>query len=779
MLLLVLLLLLYCNHNFSVKWISSVKSYNNVARRQTEIYVGMLTNDIKTMEINGNSSNIKRFKQSKYNPVKRLLKPSENNINIIIGLRNVTVADKSVNKIPRTVEVSNILKQMIDISRVGNPDNVMKYFDQLDKYYASNSNTFSKKSIGYHLKDWNKIIKELGNRGHLDQCDKVIEYMIKKKISPSLITYTTLIAKAATWQNVYKAELYFNRMLADNIEPDIQAYNSLINAYAKVKNTENAFKLFEKIQSLKIKPNIITFNTLIDLCARNANSTMAIEILQTMQEEYKIVPDDFSYASVVHSFCQEGKITNAVEFVGNMISLGIKPANITYSVLLYGLGKYGNIDAAFNIIKKVKPNVIMMSSLIHACGLNNELDLALLLYNEMLNSTNSITKPNSITCSSLIDVFLKAGKIDVAFKIIQDMKHFGIKLNEVTYTSIITELSRLKQLDQIVEILSLRNDEAMLSNDEIILESDNNIESDSITREYIINLSPIFPQSAITTINRGSNNTNNNKPERYNNLIDEYELKKSSGIRPNVTDYHNLIESIYNYTLNINHLTKDVVYQTKHMKYDELFRLYLVFQEMRASGIKPDTGVFNTLINACAVAGDIEKALETVQVMQSEGISPDVITYTSLIKACVINGGSKVTSIAEDLFETMQQRTNHFSSYVEPNELTYLHLMNAHLQNKEKINTRRIWELYDEVNRNLGLKVFSIQIYRCCIRAAYHDQNINKAIDVLNAIRSNNMCKYDNYCWSLAANICSLKNLKAEEKVIRDEMLLIENNKTI
>jgi pentatricopeptide repeat protein len=33
-------------------------------------------------------------------------------------------------------------------------------------------------------------------------------------------------------------------------------------------------------------------------------------------------------------------------------------------------------------------------------------------------------------------------------------------------------------------------------------------------------------------------------------------------------------------------------------------------------------------------AGDLEKALETMETMRLEGIEPDVITYTSLIKAC-------------------------------------------------------------------------------------------------------------------------------------------------
>lgn len=151
-------------------------------------------------------------------------------------------------------------------------------------------------------------------------------------------------------------------------------------------------------------------------------------------------------------------------------------------------------------------------------------------------------------------------------------------------------------------------------------------------------------------------------------------------------------------------------------------------------------------------AGDLEKALETMETMRYEGIEPDVITYTSLIKACSlvtvvdpnynnnVNTGSSYSSsynnhkndndndgmdsnkneaddnidnninnnnqkifknkilenskayqfkpqtyrlkpllisgknpvlLADDLFLEMQQRDNHFSSYIAPNQLTY------------------------------------------------------------------------------------------------------------
>jgi pentatricopeptide repeat protein len=156
-----------------------------------------------------------------------------------------------------------------------------------------------------------------------------------------------------------------------------------------------------------------------------------------------------------------------------------------------------------------------------------------------------------------------------------------------------------------------------------------------------------------------------------------------------------------------------------------LYRLYLLFREMKVRGVAPDAAVYNTLINACASAGDVEKAFEAMAAMQAEGIAPNVITYTSLIKACGINGGEGAVALAEDVFSAMQQRTNHFSTYVEPTELTFQRLIQAHLRaGATKEDTVRVWELWrDLISR--GLKP-GIAVCRSCVRAAKLDQDVDR-----------------------------------------------------
>ena len=47
----------------------------------------------------------------------------------------------------------------------------------------------------------------------------------------------------------------------------------------------------------------------------------------------------------------------------------------------------------------------------------------------------------------------------------------------------------------------------------------------------------------------------------------------------------------------------------KMQRQNELFRSFLIFQEMKSNGIEADSAIYNTLINACAEAGDLEKVI--------------------------------------------------------------------------------------------------------------------------------------------------------------------------
>ncbi|KAJ1620907.1 hypothetical protein T492DRAFT_847446 [Pavlovales sp. CCMP2436] len=72
---------------------------------------------------------------------------------------------------------------------------------------------------------------------------------------------------------------------------------------------------------------------------------------------------------------------------------------------------------------------------------------------------------------------------------------------------------------------------------------------------------------------------------------------------------------------------------------------------MRREGVPPDLVSFNALLGACAVAGDVRRALETLRQLRASGHTPDVVTFTSLIKAY---GKAGLVEGSEAVFEAMQ-----------------------------------------------------------------------------------------------------------------------------
>ena len=61
---------------------------------------------------------------------------------------------------------------------------------------------------------------------------------------------------------------------------------------------------------------------------------------------------------------------------------------------------------------------------------------------------------------------------------------------------------------------------------------------------------------------------------------------------------------------------------------------YLLPQEMRLSGLQPDTVSYNTLINGYKKRGDAEAALRLYEDMVNAAVQRDGITYNTLIKVC-------------------------------------------------------------------------------------------------------------------------------------------------
>lgn len=792
-------------------------------------------------------------------------------------------------------EISSILMLA---RQKGDADLIVDRLANLQKHSG-----LSNKSSAVKLKEYNLLLKELGDNGHLDQCDKVLALMQSSGAHPNIITYSTLISKAAIWQKVDLAEMYFQNMMSSGISPDVTAYNCLLNAYAKVGQSDKAFELMRVMDNNDMIPNLITFNTLVDSCAHSGDVSKARSVFDMMKQR-GIAPNARTYSSLIHTCCQAKAPDQALQLLQRMKEENFEPTDVTLSLLVHGLGQGGDLQRAFEVLESMKsrglkPNVVTLSSLVYSCGKHGQLDRAFSLYKEMDVDNDFSQKPNSITCSSLIDACLKCGDVDRAFTVVKDMRIRKLPLTQVTYTSLITELTKLRRLDRILEVIqggieptvipadkgnvpfmdtelreatqdgkweeselpravelfasylefssfpehltefkNVQRKAAVLADgfhalEKCLLSHDNCLRSSAEqsaiqgalhsaaylgtaeTAEFLqkildipggsnineslfedicrfllyecgracrllrlqqtvkslgcdICLTSPWNPSAISAINELVRDQTNS----YDNIVEAYQWIKDNNKTPCARIYNQLLRSVNEKSLQ-NVEGEDAQWlQSKQLRQDELFRLFLVFQEMRVSGVNIDAATYNTLINACAAAGNLDKAIETVRAMQEEGVLPNVITYTSLIKACRYNAASGTVQLAEFYFLEMQQKNNHFSKYIEPTTYTYLQLMKTHLKAVEgnphgEGETSRVWDLLEDLLKR-GLKP-TIHVWRECVVAALLESDIQKALGILVVIRE--QLGIDAKTWQACIDFCaSHKVHEVDEMRLRAEL---------
>jgi hypothetical protein len=176
--------------------------------------------------------------------------------------------------------------------------------------------------------------------------------------------------------------------------------------------------------------------------------------------------------------------------------------------------------------------------------------------------------------------------------------------------------------------------------------------------------------------------------------------------------------------------------------------------------------------------------------------------------------------MAEEIFSQMQQRTNHFSSYTKPTELTFQRLMQAHLRagllqahvsgpqaiagtheslsldmgnatdgeahkdahgssdvssdtvapghHSHTVNTKRIFELMSDMRRQ-GIQPGK-SVFRYCVHAALLEDDVDTAQALLIAIRTNTRAGFDYKSWTAVASACVSKNKYEEADKLNREI---------
>ena len=360
-----------------------------------------------------------------------------------------------------------------------------------------------------------------------------------------------------------------------------------------------------------------------------------METLRYMKEYTDIRPDATTYTSLISSVARRATRSSgksdpdlAFDLFDEMVyKAKIRPNGMTYSALINVCGRCSRSDLALKGLRmmlrekaKRQRNKRMSdrnyreksstkerysytlanevgawTAAIDACGKAGRLESAIRLFKTMPTFN---VQPNIYTCSALTNCLLKSNTenyLDETLNVLKFMKQEGMEPSEVMYTSLITCASQI----------------AKRGNEE---------RGELVLRDFG------------DTARRVNANTDEIHKEEEND-----DRMKALGV------YTELILSLTG--TSSSHNSNPVHVKHKPAKFgasasDEfLVKVFLVLQEMKASGADPDIACYNAILRACAQAGDVGRLKDVLRRIELDGLIPNSNTWKQVLRG---------TSIARD-----------------------------------------------------------------------------------------------------------------------------------
>ncbi|KAG0472712.1 hypothetical protein HPP92_014569 [Vanilla planifolia] len=180
-----------------------------------------------------------------------------------------------------------------------------------------------------------------------------IRYVLKEMstlgVKPNVVVYNTLLEAIGMVGEPGLAKILFDEMLAAGLAPDEKTLTALLKIYRKARWGRDALELWERMRANKWPVDLILYNTLLSVCADFGLEEEAESLFVEVQNCLQVRPDDFTYTSMIKTYCSVGKVDSALEMLDKMLDGGVKPNVMGCTCLMQCLGRAKRIDDAVRV----------------------------------------------------------------------------------------------------------------------------------------------------------------------------------------------------------------------------------------------------------------------------------------------------------------------------------------------------------------------------------------------------------------------------------------------
>jgi len=497
------------------------------------------------------------------------------------------------------------------ISSFSAVDNVEQLSTMVDDLICKLENSSGSSSSASRLispREVTSLIRLLGARGAYDAMLKFLRHPASR---PNVFSYTAACASLAQSSNpTYRSQSasLLDEMDRMGIQPSTYTFTAIMLG---VDGGADAMKMMEKARQYgdSVDMNVFIFNSAIHACSRNPPSTSktdrnkmsadgqnegwqtALLLFRQMKKE-NIVPNEQTYASLLHACGKSGQVKLALSFLNEMKTNPSTrdPDEKVWGAILQVLASAGDYKKAMKIMREmvlmsgISPNILHCNALLASLSRARKDDVALDLLDCMLNGT--------------VPVFISAN----ATVPVDDIRMARPDL--ISINTVLAACSRCKNYRDAKIILQRMKNKEFLGDNKIP------IKPDSITYNTILSACP--------------------NPEAAATILDEMRLSRRER-------YSSVVPTTVTYT--------NAITVCRRAEPPDLLRARQFLENAIREGVAPNVFMYSAAIWTAERCSDPDAALAFLHEMKSSTPSrhckPNAVTYDGCVSAFASKGKYK------------------------------------------------------------------------------------------------------------------------------------------
>ncbi|KAF6163553.1 hypothetical protein GIB67_002558 [Kingdonia uniflora] len=216
----------------------------------------------------------------------------------------------------------------------------------------------------------------------------------------------------------------------------------LLMVYAEKQLTKKVLFTFINMGKLGCSPSLKLCNCLLSNLVRNGESHVASYVYDQMVR-VGIVPDVFTITIKVNTYCKDGRVCRAMEFVNYMDCREFELNVVAYNALIGGYFDLRDMEGVSRLLKLMSERritndvvtyTLLIKGFLDGYCLIGSIDDALRVQDELLSVG---LKLNQVICNSLINGICKLRQVHKANQVIRDMGVRGLKLDSYSYYTLV------------------------------------------------------------------------------------------------------------------------------------------------------------------------------------------------------------------------------------------------------------------------------------------------------------------------------------------------------